>query len=82
MVEHGVLMKCRRCKQVIAPDDPMVVVATGKPRSWYRRVGERLFTSPGKWHYRCAPNPVRQYASPIDDDEPLRDRAVMEVHHL
>lgn len=43
----------------------MVVVAVGRPVKWQdpEHVLRRLEQAPGRWHYRCAPVPVRQYAA-------------------
>lgn len=60
-------LTCRKCRQVIAPDDPMVVVAVGTPATWANAqdVIDRLEIAAGRWHWRCAPVPVRAYAPAI-----------------
>lgn len=60
-------LRCRRCRQLIKPDEPMVVVEVERPQEWSKpaQVAERLAHAPGRWHYRCAPIPVRQYATSV-----------------
>jgi hypothetical protein len=58
---------CRRCGQVIEPQDEMVVVTIGRPDRWVEieRAATRLNFAPGRWHYRCVPKPVRKYVGAI-----------------
>jgi hypothetical protein len=60
----AVRLSCRRCRLVIGPDDPMVVVAVGTPATWLRpqAVLDNLEVAAGRWHWRCAPTAVRAYA--------------------
>jgi len=62
---EAMVLECRRCKRTIEPDEPMVVVMIEKPSSWQQTSGERLERAPGRWHYRCAPIPVRKYVGAV-----------------
>ena len=48
-----VVLKCRKCNLVIAPEDPMITISCGSPSKF-----EKCEIS---WHARCAPMMVRQY---------------------
>lgn len=58
---------CRRCSQVIEPRDEMVIVTVGRPEQWGDpdKVAKRLGFAPGRWHYRCAPKPVKKYVGAV-----------------
>lgn len=58
---------CRRCRSPILPDEQMVIVTLGRPNQWCepKLVADRLEYSPGRWHYRCLPKGLRQYASAV-----------------
>lgn len=56
------LLVCLRCRQPIEPDEPIVVITTGCLSRWHSTNGERLFTAPGRWHWRCVPNAIKRYA--------------------
>ena len=50
----GVLvLKCRKCNWVIAPEDPIITICCGSPSKF-----EKCEIT---WHARCAPMMVRQY---------------------
>jgi hypothetical protein len=61
-----VTLKCRRCARTIEPDEKMIAVTLGTPQSWatVANTGNRLALSP-RWHYRCAPKPIREHVPPI-----------------
>lgn len=67
-------LRCRKCRRVISPVDPMTVVEVGTPETWQgpRYVHERLEVAIGRWHYSCTPQPVRAYAPPIVSLPPSR----------
>ena len=48
-----VVLKCRKCNLVIAPEDPIIMITCGSPSRFEK--GEIA------WHARCAPMIVRQY---------------------
>ena len=58
---------CNGCKRTIEPEDAMVVVSVDQPVGWTEpsRVVQRLEFSRGRWHYRCAPVPIKRYASAV-----------------
>jgi len=66
-----VKLTCARCRRAIAPGDDMVAVIVGQPRRWQdaQHAAARLDAAPRRWHYYCAPKAVRQYASPVTDDD-------------
>jgi hypothetical protein len=61
------LLLCKACQKPVKPDEPMLVISVGTPSCWLKRkmVEARLVNAPARWHYRCAPEAVRQYASVI-----------------
>lgn len=61
-------LKCIRCRRAIEPTDRMVVITTGLPYGWVKNVTQRLEIAP-KWHWQCAPKPVRQYAPAVTIEE-------------
>ena len=65
------LLLCVRCRRVIEPDEPMVVVVVARPARWATAV-RQLETTPGRWHYRCAPSPIRQHAPAVEAGAPSR----------
>lgn len=50
----------------------MVVVMVETPRDWQQLGAERLERAPGRWHYRCAPIPVRKYSAAVYGQMALR----------
>jgi hypothetical protein len=48
-----VVLKCRKCNLVIAPEDPIIMITCGSP--------SRFEKCEITWHARCAPMIVRQY---------------------
>ena len=56
-------MRCLRCRRVIEPGETMIAVVVERPETWYTGQGARLEAGVGRWHWRCAPAPVRQYAT-------------------
>jgi hypothetical protein len=58
---------CKRCSQVIEPEEAMIVVVVDQPMNWTSRdqTVQRLEFARGRWHYRCAPVPVKRYASAV-----------------
>jgi len=60
-------LECRKCGRVIEPNEPMIAVVVDQPAQWGapERIAERLAYARGRWHYRCAPTPVRRFASPV-----------------
>ena len=48
-----VVLKCRKCKLVIAPEDPIIMITCGSP--------SRFEKCEITWHARCAPMIVRRY---------------------
>jgi hypothetical protein len=67
---------CLRCKQLIGPDEAMVVVATDVLSRWVSHAAERLDASRGRWHVQCVPAALREYVVTLD--APARP---IEVHH-
>ncbi len=63
-------LTCVRCRRDIEPDEKMVMVAVGAVKNWGHpaQVAARMALAPGRWHWRCAPLPVRQYAAPVVAD--------------
>ena len=47
------VLKCRNCNLVIAPEDPMITICCASPSKF-----EKCEIT---WHARCAPMMVRQY---------------------
>ena len=47
------VLKCRKCNLVIAPEDPLITICCGSPSKF-----EKCEIA---WHARCAPMMVRQY---------------------
>jgi hypothetical protein len=47
------VLKCRKCNLVIAPEDPIITICCGSPSKF-----EKCEIT---WHARCAPMMVRQY---------------------
>jgi hypothetical protein len=60
-------LTCRKCRRTIEPEQAMVVVTVDQPARWALpdHVLARLAQAPGRWHYDCAPIPVRQYAAAL-----------------
>ena len=58
---------CLRCGQTIEPEEAMIAVVVDQPAHWTvpSRVIERLDFTRGRWHFRCAPIPVKRYAAPV-----------------
>ncbi len=63
----NVRLICQECQTVIWPDEQMVVVSLGRPNKWATPdlVLKRLEYAPARWHYRCAPEAVRRFASVV-----------------
>jgi hypothetical protein len=61
------VLKCRKCYLVIAPEDPMITICCGSPSKF-----ERCEIT---WHARCAPMMVRQYVPETKGGFQLERRA-------
>ncbi len=62
-----VKLVCQECKDVIEPEDQMVIVSLGRPNKWSvpDLVVKRLEFAPARWHYRCVPEAVRPFVSVV-----------------
>lgn len=60
-------IRCVRCRRIIEPEENMVAVVVDRVSEWGQpdHVASRLDLSSGKWHYRCVPSNIRQYASAV-----------------
>lgn len=71
-------LTCIRCRGVIEPDDRMVVVTTGMPCKWKSSIDDRLLIA-SRWHWQCAPRPIRQYAPAVTVEDPTVQMIVLAV---
>lgn len=58
------VVECSRCGRTIEPDEPLVFINTGTLASMMESLVEQFGVAP-RWHWRCLPKALRQYAAPV-----------------
>lgn len=60
-------LQCRRCRGRIDPNEPIIVVEVDRLTDWQKpaHIVARLANTGGRWHFACAPNPVKKYAAAV-----------------
>jgi len=62
------VLRCRRCRGLIDPEEPMVVVVVELPAQWQHPEQSlaRLGRAIAPWHFPCAPKLLRRYAAAVN----------------
>jgi len=60
-------LRCRRCRGLIEPEEPMVAILVDAPAKSQHPEHSiaRLQHAIGRWHFPCAPKPMRRYAAAV-----------------